>query len=71
SFIAFSSQGIHHTPFKFPTRKSKNRLLSRRNPTRGAAGLYTYLHHACRFDPNRQTASPYFLPKYAGHFYFT
>ena len=27
SFIAFSSQGIHHTPFKFPIRKFKNRLL--------------------------------------------
>jgi len=66
SFIAFSSQGIHHTPFKFPIRKSKNRLFTTYCPKRTVGVYYIYLHWYPLYpDPEHRELSRHILAEYA------
>ncbi len=67
SFIAFSSQGIHHTPLNFLLGNLKTACVTPPQPYKRSGGSILYLHHATVFDPNTVTASPQDLPSCAGH----
>ena len=63
SFVAFSSQGIHHTPFKIPVRNSKNRFMlsyiacSLYSPPAGGPNTESVFTQTCHLYEDRLTTS--------------